>query len=72
MFIGPNNMKMSNYFFNSLVLYINMTPLIDFIFYGTFNYLEHPTKHGQIYHYITHIDLFCTNIFHVQLVMKNF
>ena len=28
------------------------------------------TKHGQIYHYITHIDWFCNNNFHIQLVSK--
>ena len=30
------------------------------------------TKHGQIYHYVTHIDWFSTNIFHIQLVSKLF
>ena len=29
------------------------------------------TKHGQIYHYITHIDLFCTNIYHIQIGLKH-
>ena len=38
----------------------------------TLDFINYCTKHGQIYHYITHIDWFCTNIFHIQLVLKNF
>ena len=33
--------------------------------------INYCTKHGQKYHYITHIDWFCTNTFHIQLVLKN-
>ena len=38
----------------------------------TLDLINYCTKHGQIYLYITHINWFCTNNFHIKLVFKNF